>query len=204
MNLSIIDATEKPMTLISVAAGTSYGKFDAPAKRVRNCYERGHMSVFEHASFTARIDGISRACSHQLVRHRMASFVQQSQRYTSADGQGDWYVKPPKFTGDMSPFIGMAYDKFFEDAMTSAMANYRCAVVAGVPLEDARYLLPEATKTAITMTMNARELFHFLNLRQDRRAQWEIRELANAIEKALENHNDEWRELIALRWRDCS
>ena len=81
MEVKILAWTHSPVDLIATAAGTCYGKDDPSAKRVERCYKARHMGVFEHASVTFRIEGISRACSHQLVRHRMASYNQRSQRY---------------------------------------------------------------------------------------------------------------------------
>jgi len=128
----------------------------------------GHTSVAEHASFTFAIDGISRACSHQLVRHRLASYTQQSQRS----------VKP---TGVVTPKMGDDARHVFDHAMASSLCAYEELLALGVPKEDARYVLPEATKTSLVVTMNARELQHFIDLRTDDHAQWEIRELAERM-----------------------
>ena len=192
MNVEIIDCTKKPIDIISRAAGTSYRKTDPSHKRLNHCFKNGHMSVFEFAYFTARIEGISRACSHQLVRHRHASFIQESQRYTKVEGD-DWYVIPPSFEG---------MEWAFEGYMRDYLKTYESALKAGVKPEDARFLLPEATKTNITMNMNVRELFHFLGLRTDRAAQWEIRELANEIKDKMKGVNEQWEKIISL-W-DCS
>lgn len=190
MKVDVIYATANPLDVIAIAAGTSTGHMNPDHRRVRRCYESGHMSVFEHASVTLAVTGISRACSHQLVRHRMASFVQLSQRYTRLDGD-DWYVMPPALA---------EADKggTFELQFLLARHCYEDALKAGVKPEDARFLLPEATKTDITMTVNVRELFHFLDLRCDSHAQWEIRDLANAIRDEVDGINDQWHELMSL------
>lgn len=200
MKVEVIEATPNPMDVVSRAAGTCYGKDDSSAKRVKSCFNAGHMSVFEHVSATFKVDGISRACSHQLVRHRIASYSQQSQRYCRIDVGGDWYVKPPSFKAgeDVDPF-GMEPDEFFHACMADAARNYRDALEAGMKPEDARYLLPESAKTSITVTMNSRELFHFLDLRLDRAAQWEIRELAQAMLDAISARDGQWGALMALR-----
>lgn len=193
MNLTVIEATQNPMDVISLAAGTCYGKSDSPHTRVANCVKLGHTSILEHAKFTLRIEGISRACSHQLVRHRMASYCQQSQRYCKYDLEGnDWYVMPPDFVDN--------YDAqcWFDDRMTVMGAAYRHALKQGMKPEDARYLLPEATKTTVVMSMNARELLHFLDLRADKTAQWEIRDLAFAILTTLSAIDEQWEELCNL------
>lgn len=190
MQITILSATPDPMTTISVAAGTCYGKHDISAKRVVNCYNSGHLSVFEHAFVTFEIEGISRACSHQLVRHRLASYSQQSQRYCCVDvDSGDWYVIPPSMAGGTR----------FEDSMRAYADEYRDALIEGVNPEDARYLLPEATKTTIVVTMNLRELFHFLDVRSSKRAQWEICDLAYLLEHKVASINASWAEIIGIR-----
>lgn len=192
MEINIINITEDPLSTIGMAAGTSYGKPFPSDSRVAHCFNNGHMSVFEHASVTFYISGISRACSHQLVRHRMASFVQKSQRYTKIEDD-DWYVTPPSFND-----YGSNHCDKYDELMKSYLMNYYHAINSGIKPEDARYLLPEATKTDITMTMNVRELLHFFDLRCDKAAQWEIRDLANEMKDILFNYNDEWAWLIAI------
>lgn len=183
MKVTILESTPQPMDVISRAAGVCYGKRDASDTRVKACYGAEHMSVFEHACVTFMVEGISRACSHQLVRHRMASYCQLSQRYKRVDtSKEDWFVVPDAFSGDfMAAFV---------DAVTAAGEEYNAALEAGIRPEDARYLLPECCKTDIVVTMNWRELFHFWNLRTDKHAQWEIRELAwNMVESCWEQED---------------
>ena len=194
MRIEIINTDFKPIFNISNAAGTSHGKLDGNLKRAETCYKLGHMSVFEFASFTARIEGISRACAHQLVRHRLASYVELSQRYTKVNTKNNnWYVTPPEIAED-------EYDTaVFRAAMRDFATVYEALLSRGYKPEDARYVLPQATKTAITMRMNVRELFAFLDLRQDKAAQWEIRELANELEKELRKLSDEWETLFDWR-----
>lgn len=198
MDVEAIAYTQAPIETISLAAGTCYGKHDISPKRVKSCYDSGHMSVFEHASVTLRISGISRACSHQLVRHRLASYSQQSQRYCKVDtSTQDWYVVPPQFITD-NP-------NEFHAHMEQCAMTYLRALQAGIRAEDARYLLPEATKTEITMTMNCRELFHFFDMRLSQHAQWEIRDLASAIRDEVYFINDQWAALIDMymgAWHD--
>ena len=177
MKIKFVSRTENPIDVIAKGAGTSYGKEDASEKRVISCFKSGHMGVFEHACLTVRIEGISRACSHQLVRHRLASFVQQSQRYCRIDvDSDDWYVKPKVFDGIDHRVIDEP--EWFDCMMRDAARAYNEALEFGIKPEDARYLLPEATKTNITMTVNVRELYHFLDMRTDKAAQWEIRWLS--------------------------
>lgn len=130
----------------------------------------GHFSTLEHASYTFAIDGISRACSHQLVRHRLASFNQQSQRYVQFKEEPDMVV--PHTVEEAG--LREEYERYVK----LAFEGYQKLVDAGLPAEDARYLLPNACETKICVTMNIRELLHFFSLRCCNRAQWEIREMA--------------------------
>lgn len=128
-----------------------------------------HMSIFEHASFTFYIEGVSRVTTHQLVRHRIASYSQQSQRYVKIK---DEYVIPETIEKEEQRL------NIYKDLINKAFEAYEELVKLGVPKEDARYLLPQAVESKIIVTMNARELMHFFTLRTCNSAQWEIRELA--------------------------
>jgi len=145
-----------------------------------------HPSCYEHAVFTFSISGISRVTSHQLVRHRMASYSQQSQRYVKPKRQpGETYA--PLFSWVVPDSIkNSKYATDYDKAMWIIGGVYEDLLKNGVPEEDARYLLPGACTTAITVTMNARELQHFCGLRRCTRAQWEIRELADKMAQAAE------------------
>lgn len=191
MKVYVTNATANPMHAISAAAGMCYGKDDYSPKRVRRCIANGHTSVMEHVSATFRIEGISRSCLAQLTRHRMASFSVMSQRYCTNKG-GDWYVMPQSF-------IDNGEEVMFEAAMDRAKRDYLHAIDKGIiKPEDARFLLPEATKTNLVMTINARSLMNFLSLRLGKSAQWEIRELANAMVQALMEIGGEWSELMEI------
>ncbi|MDP8012352.1 MAG: FAD-dependent thymidylate synthase [Thermoplasmata archaeon] len=128
----------------------------------------GHESVFEHVSFTFRIEGISRVCSHQLVRHRMASFTQQSQRYVPLNPE---FIIPESL-------IGSEFSDEVKNILENARSLYKKMVEKGIRKEDARFILPQAVETKIIVTMNGRELRHFISLRAEKDAQWEIRKLA--------------------------
>ncbi len=147
----------------------------------------GHHSVIEHANFTFSVEGVSRSLTHQLVRHRIASYSQQSQRYVRFDKPD--FVTPPKVerneynekiegNEDIEGNDDDGCSGIFRKAMEKAWDSYNKLIDAGIPDEDARYVLPNAAKNNITITMNARELLHFFCLRCCTRAQWEIRELA--------------------------
>lgn len=185
MDVRLLFHTADPERAIAVAARVCYapvgaaellGSLDDDAVRrvLRTIMTSGHHSALEHATYTFAIDGVSRALTHQLVRHRLASYNQQSQRYVSYAEEPEFIV-PPAIAGDPA-----ALDRFTE-ATTTAFAAYRGLLEAGVAAEDARYLLPNAMETKIVVTMNVRELLHFLELRCCKRAQWEIRELALAM-----------------------
>ncbi|MCG7843906.1 MAG: FAD-dependent thymidylate synthase [Methanomassiliicoccales archaeon] len=132
----------------------------------------GHHSVIEHASYTFSLEGVSRSLTHQLVRHRIASYSQQSQRYVSLLEPN--YVTPGTIQSDPEA------NRVFEEAMQKAWEAYQ-QLMTIVPVEDARYVLPNACATNIVVTMNARELWHFFTLRTCRRAQQEIRTAAELM-----------------------
>lgn len=164
----------------STAAALKEQMTDEEVERlIKLLVNTGHLSTFEHASFSFGIDGISRACSHQLVRHRLASYSQQSQRYVPfADEEG--FIIPPKIAADPEAL------RIFTGAMKAAREAYDRLVEMGrerglekeAIQEDARFVLPNAAETRIVVTMNARELRHFFHVRCCRRAQWEINTLA--------------------------
>ena len=133
----------------------------------------GHHSVLEHAVFTFSVEGVSRALTHQLVRHRVASYSQQSQRYVS--------MREPTFVTPHTVEGNEEASKVFEETMAAIWEAYGKLESMGIPAEDARYLLPNGCTTNITITMNARELLHFFSLRCCNRAQWEIREMADRM-----------------------
>jgi len=132
----------------------------------------GHHSVIEHASYTFSIEGVSRSLTHQLVRHRLASFSQQSQRYVGMDRSE--YVVPDSIARDEEAA------RRYKELMERIWEEYRF-LSERVPREDARYVLPNACTTNITVTMNARELWHFFELRCCNRAQDEIRKVADEM-----------------------
>jgi len=134
-----------------------------------------HWGVFEHATFTVSVSGVSRALTHQLVRHRLASYSQQSQRQVKIDTNEDWYIKPPSIKD------GQRFDML----MGEIAKCYQKYVDDGVPEEDARFVLPNACKTNIVITANAREWFHMFKLRTDEQSQWEIRRMFQQILEEL-------------------
>jgi thymidylate synthase (FAD) len=142
----------------------------APGEFLRARVREGHESIVEHASATFEISGISRACSHQLVRHRIASYSQESQRYV--DMSAPEFVSPPSVA--QNPQAQVIWNEF----MGQVVDVYHQLRELGVRKEDARFVLPNATTTRIIVTMNFRSLRHFFAVRCDKAAQWEIRALA--------------------------
>jgi len=145
---------------------------------------QGHGSTLEHPSFTFGIEGISRACSHQLVRHRLSSYNQQSQRYVDI-GDPDYFVKPESLGDDSGRFEEVlgetvryyreTIDRFAEKGKKGEQAQ-----------EDARYIIPNAGKTNLIWTTNLRNLLHVSHVRLCSRAQWEIRQMMHACRRAME------------------
>jgi len=184
LKVTLLNFTPGPEKTVALAARLCYSdstieELDGRVKNISiekflgKIIKMGHLSVLEHASFTFGIEGISRAASHQLVRHRLASYSQQSQRYVKFERPE--YVLPPTIGEDGEK------NRRFEEALCGAYALYKELIDAGVPAEDARYLLPNAACTRIIVTMNARELLHFFRLRCCERAQWEIRDMATRM-----------------------
>ena len=141
-----------------------------PGRFLQARIREGHESIIEHASVTFEISGISRACSHQLVRHRLASYSQESQRYV--DMSDPEFVVPPSVAQD--PEAQAIWDGF----MAQVADTYHRLRQLRVRKEDARFVLPNAAATRIIVTMNFRSLRHLFTVRCDKAAQWEIRDLA--------------------------
>lgn len=135
-----------------------------------------HESPLEHASLTFRISDISRNCSHQIVRHRLASMSQSSQRYIKLD-ESTPIVIPTTILNNESE------TKLYLQNVQTCLNQYETMIINGIPKEDARFILPSCIATSIVMTMNFRELIHFFHERLCYRAQWEIREVANQMFK---------------------
>lgn len=197
LNVKLLEYTNNPERIIAAAAKLCYSGShidelldNMDDEKITNFINRlasyGHESPMEHVTFTFTVEGVSRSLTHQLVRHRLASYSQQSQRYVKLN-QFE-YIIPPEIEKDNDAkkiFIEAmkndqkAYDdlaerlknKYVNDGMKERAAEKNA-------IEDARYVFPNACETKIMVTMNARELFHFFNQRCCMRAQWEIRNLA--------------------------
>lgn len=184
MKVTLITHTPDPEKIIASAAKLCYSSSDIESLMnglttekvesfIKKLTELGHQSPLEHCTFTFGIEGVSRALSHQLVRHRIASFSQKSQRYVK-EGQFE-YIIPPTITENIAD--KRVYERFMRDAQET----YDYFIRNGIPAEDARFVLPNACETKIIMTMNIRSLLHLFEERCCNRAQWEIREMANKM-----------------------
>jgi len=180
--LSITPNAEK---LIEAAGRTSYLSFPKQRENsektfIRMLIKNQHLSVLEHAYATFRISGVSRAFTHQLVRHRLCSFIQQSQRYV--DESNFNYIEPDSIKENPEAH------SIFIDLMDKAKEAYIKLHKLGARKEDARYVLPNATGSQIVMSANFREWRHIIGLRGKPQSQWEIRRAAIEILKILKNH----------------
>ncbi|MBI4849950.1 MAG: FAD-dependent thymidylate synthase [Nitrospirae bacterium] len=197
LKVILLRHTPDPEETVAMAAKLCYSPSDIESLKdkigtkdqkafVEKLVKMGHMSPIEHAVFTFAIEGISRACSHQLVRHRLASYSQQSQRYVSEEAGFD-YIIPPVIKGNKE--LKNAFVSFMEDAQRAYNEMVRKLNELGIKGEsanqDARFLLPNAAETKIMVTMNARELIHFFRQRCCNRAQWEIRKMAEEMLKLV-------------------
>ena len=182
MDVTLLYHTPEPERAVATAARLCYAPVggrelmesltDEKIRKVlTTIMSSGHFSTLEHASYTFAVEGVSRALTHQLVRHRLASYNQQSQRYVKFKEEPP-IVRPASV--DINPEAAQAFD----EAIDACWQAYDKLVQAGVPAEDARYILPNACETKIVVTMNIRELMHFFSNRCCNRAQWEIREIA--------------------------
>lgn len=152
-----------------------------PAAFLRARLREGHESIIEHASATFEVSGISRACSHQLVRHRIASYSQESQRYVD---MSDPELVVPDSIAENAQAMGV-----WSDLVGHVKGAYQELRAMGVLKEDARFVLPNAAATRIVVTMNFREYLHFFRLRITPEAQWEIRRMALAMLETLVPHS---------------
>ena len=171
MKVTLIASTAFPEKLCGEAAAVCTDSKN-PESALRHAVGSGHTSVLEHAVFTFRVEGLSRAALAQLTRHRLASFDVRSQRYVRIHGI-DLVIPESIRNSDFYIEAG----SLLEDVMNM----YQRMVDAGIPAEDARYVTPQAVPTTLIMTMNARELLHFFSLRTCNRAQWEVRHLADEM-----------------------
>ncbi len=182
MNVQLLAHTPAPEQLVAASAKLCYSaasiadlaaiEADKAAEFIDKLPE-AHQSPFEHVSFTFGIEGVSRAMLAQITRHRIASFSVQSQRYVEMGRFG--YVIPQTIAENDE-----ALDEY-QHLMCLVRIVYNKLIELGIPAEDARFVLPNACETRMIVTMNARELLHFFSLRCCKRAQWEIRAVADEM-----------------------
>ena len=185
MEVKLIYITPNPEKIIEEAGRTAHESFDkltpeSHIKFIRMLLKLGHESVLEHAVASFRISGVSRSLTHQLVRHRIASYTQKSQRYVNESNFD--YVIPDTIKNNDEAL------KIYKEFMEITRDAYKKLINIGIPKEDARFILPNATKTEIVLTANFRELRHMIKLRGSKDAQWEIRRVFIEILKILKEH----------------
>ena len=189
MKVTLTRVTENPIGAIEEAACNCYNSEPTGGKIMKACYNSGHHSVLEFCDFTFHIEGVSRALTHQLVRHRLASYAQRSQRYCIEDDFG--YVIPHSIKDNPNAL------NMYKNIMESLAEGYHAlSSNLGIPAEDARMILPNACETVIEVKMNFRTLIHFMNERLCTRAQWEIRQLAMRMKKAIVEQYPEFEEYL--------
>ena len=184
MKVGLIEHTDEPEAAIARAARISHQKTaeekdyteQEDQELIRNLRDRGHWSPFEFASATFYVEDISRSCLAQLTRHRLASFMVRSMRYVKQDPEEVVIPDSVKEAG---------LEKEYKERVKKAHDYYQKAIEKGVPKEDARFILPIASKTSLYLKTNFREFRHIIDLRGGKAAQWEIRELANHFLRLL-------------------
>ena len=215
-SVKLLSMTQNPIEVMWTAARTCYSPkgpiemwedsattpTDKKWKLVKTVLDSGHQSIAEHVYFTFAIEGISRACSHQLVRHRAGIvFSQQSQRYVEIkESKQELMEILNRYEGPEMKALCDKYFVEFKDMIPSdlikTLCEYRDLVDGGCKAEDARNVLPNATKTNIVMSINLRELIHICNLRLCTRAQDEIRTLFGMIKLAVNRYDDRLSKLL--------
>jgi len=171
-------------------------------------FRRGHFGIWEHPQITLAVEGVSRSCMAQITRHRHASFDVQSQRYVDFGGKEDPVKVPRSLTDPDHATRGEGavevnnreeWEKHFEADAERLVAQYEALIEAGVPKEDARFILPIGTKVNFTVSVNARMLLHIANLRERGDSQWEIREMTNRM---LDDVFKDWMPITYELWRE--
>jgi thymidylate synthase (FAD) len=183
IEVKLTRVTQNPVDAIEEAACNCYDSEPTGGKIMKSCYNSGHHSVLEFAHFTFHITGVSRALLAQLTRHRHCGFAVRSQRYCNEDSFK--FVTPRTIDGNPEA------EHIFEALMGYINMQYKKLQALGIPNEDARYVLPNACETTLEITLNGRELIHICNERLCTRAQWEIRQLALLMRKAVKEHDEQ-------------
>jgi thymidylate synthase (FAD) len=175
--VTLVDHTENPVEKIGKFAAICYDSdvsSGACIKRAKSCLNKGHLATLRFAYATFKIEGISRACSHQLVRSKHLDYLQESQRYVN---QGNCEFVQPEVTDKCKVIMTAIYD--------DCIKTYETLIDCGVKKEDARYVLPQAATTKLYVTGNFQAWKDFINLRSGKEVQWEIRAVAQEINRQL-------------------
>lgn len=208
MKVKLLAHTPEPERVIAMAAKLCYSPVgidtiennltdESIEKFLHMLINMGHESPLEHVTFTFGIEGISRSCSHQIVRHRIASFSQQSQRYVKLN-QFEYIIPPQiekieeakklfiesmkKDQEDYDKLVDILFEKHYKRLLEEGKnENQAKAQAEKIAIEDARYVFPNACETKMVFTINTRSLYNFFDHRCCERAQWEIRELATEM-----------------------
>ena len=216
MKVKLLQTTQNPIEIMWVAARTCYSEkspielwdevattpTDKKWKLVKTVLDSGHQSIAEHVYFTFGIECVSRACSHQLVRHRAGIvFSQQSQRYVEIKESKEELIGIlDRYSGPEMKLVCDKYFVEFKDMIPSdlikTLCQYRDLIDGGCKAEDARNVLPNCTKTNLTMSINYRELIHICNLRLCTRAQKEIRDLFKLIAEEVKKQDERFASLL--------
>ena len=223
MKVTLLAHTPQPEKVIAMAAKLCYSPVgvdeieknltdESVEKFLNMLINMGHESPLEHVTFTFGIEGISRSCSHQIVRHRIASFSQQSQRYVKLN-QFE-YIIPPQIEKieeakklfiesmkrdqeDYDRLVEMLFEKHYKELLAQGKnENQAKSQAEKIAIEDARYVFPNACETKMVFTINVRSLYNFFEHRCCERAQWEIRELATQILKQV-------KEVAPILFKNC-
>lgn len=183
LKVELLGYVDDPEQIVAAAVRQCYSPVGAAELKKKISEERraalisqvissGHLSTLEHSAYVFAVEGLSRAASHQLVRHRMASYSQQSQRYVDLKGIFPIVEPPASIRNDPESL------RSFYEVVALEFAVYNKFMERGVPAEDARFILSNCAETKLVLTMNGRSLLHFFETRLCKRAQWEIRKLA--------------------------
>jgi len=196
VHVTLLEKSPHPTAMTATAARTCYSANapDAIAKRweskpddmlatVDRVRAAGHHSTLEHNIYVFGVTGLSRAATHQLVRHRHLQFDQQSQRYLAFKSGEFPYVKPKRITS--LPAVSLVFDRLMADIGKA----YKELIDAGIPGEDARFVLPNAAASQLVVSGNARAWYEFLTLRTCNMAQWEIREMSFQVLRILKRED---------------
>lgn len=183
MKVKLLDITQDPLNKIGEYAAICYNSKNEPAANIRralHCKESGHLATMRFATATFHISGISRVCSHQLVRHKFLDYLQRSQRYCKETAP--LFVIPYDIAADKE-----LREMFIKHVMESHRL-YHQLLSCGIKKEDARFVLPECTSTELVVTGSLQAWLDFIQLRADKHAQWEIRQVAVEINNILAKH----------------